>query len=90
MIAFYDCFDPAEVKEEPAEPSSPKEGDVVEVGTLPDGSFVQQAFNMSGGSDEEAADGPAPAPATAGPAVAAAAEAAAASPGAASHALASE
>ncbi len=83
LIAFYDRFNPAEVKEEPAEPSSPKEGDVVEVGNLPDGSIVQQAYDMSGGSDEEAAVGPAPGPGTAGPAAAAAAEAAAASPGAA-------
>ncbi len=80
MIAFYDRFDPAEGKEEPAEP---KEGDVVEVGDLSDDTIVQQAYVISGSSDEEAAVGPKPGPGTAGPAAAAAAEAAAASPGAA-------
>ncbi len=83
LIAFYNSFDPAEVIEEQAEPSSPKEGDVVEVGNLPDGSIVQQSYDMSGGSDEEAVVAPTPGPGTAGPAAAAAAEAAAASPGAA-------
>jgi hypothetical protein len=46
-------------------------------------SIVEQVFHMSGGSDEEAEDDPAPAPGNAGPAVTAAAEAAAPSPGAA-------
>jgi hypothetical protein len=87
LIAFYYCFDPAEGKEELAEP---KEGDVVEVGDLPNGSIVQPAYDMSGSSDEEAAGGPKPGPGTAGPAAATAAEAAAASPGAAPSAPASE
>ncbi len=87
LIAFYDHFDPAEVKEQPAEPSSSKEGDVVEVGNLPDGRIVQPAYEMSGDSDDEADDGgssaaaavgPAPGPFTAGPAAAAAAAKAAA------------
>ncbi len=87
LIAFYYRFDPAEVKEEQAEP---KEGDVVEVGDLPDDSIVQQAYDMSDSSDEEAVVGPEPGPGTAGPAAAAAAEAATASPGAAPAAPASE
>ncbi len=87
LIAFYDRFEPSESKEGPAEP---KEGDVVEVGDLAEGSIIEQAFYMSGGSDEEAADGPAPAPGTAGPAVAANEEAAAASSGAAPAAPGSE
>ena len=68
LIAFYDRFDPAEVKEEPAEPGSPKEGDVVEVGTLPDGVIVEPAYDMSGGSDQEAEDVESSAAAAAGPA----------------------
>ena len=80
LIEFYDRFEPAASKEEPGEP---KEGEVVEVGELPDGSIVQPAFQLSGGSDEEAEDDPTPTPGNAGPAVAAAADAAAPSPGAA-------
>lgn len=80
IIDFYDRFDPAESKEGPEEP---KEGDVVELGDLPDRSNAEQSFHMSGGSDEETEDDPVPAPGNAGPAVAAAAEAAAPSLGAA-------
>jgi hypothetical protein len=88
LIAFYKRFDPAEVKEEPAEPGSPKEGDVVEVGNLPDGSVNQLAYEISGDSHVEADDGGS----SAGPPAAqaaAAAEAAAASPVAAPAAPAS-
>ena len=87
MIAFYERFDPPEVKEEPTEPGSPKEGDVVEVGTLPDGGAFQPAYPLSGGSDEEAEDGGSVARP---PAAAAAAQAAAASPVAAPVAAALE
>ena len=87
LIDFYDRFEPAESKEGPEEP---KEGDVVELADLPDGSNLEPSFHMSGGSDEEAEDDPEPAPGNPGPApgnpgraVAAAAEAAAPSPGAA-------
>ena len=87
LIDFYDRFKPAESKEGPEEP---KEGDVVELADLPDGSNLEPSFHMSGGSDEEAEDDPEPAPGNPGPApgnpgraVAAAAEAAAPSPGAA-------
>jgi hypothetical protein len=87
FIAFYQRIDPAEVKEEPKEPGSPKEGDVVEVGTLPNGSVNELSYELSGGSDEEAEDGGS----SAGPpAAAAAAEATAASPVAAPVAAASE
>jgi len=80
LIDFYDRFEPAESKEGPEEP---KEGDVVELADLPDGSILEPSFHMSGGSDEEAEDDPEPGPGNPGPAVAAAAEAAAPSPGAA-------
>ena len=80
LIDFYDRFEPAESKEGPEEP---KEGDVVELGVLPEGSILEPAFELSGGSDGEAEDDSAPAPGNPGPAVAAAAEAAAPSPGAA-------
>ncbi len=54
LITFYERFSPADVKDAQAEPCSPKEGDVVEVGTLPNCSIVQPAYDMSCGSDEDA------------------------------------
>ena len=87
LIAFYKRFDPAEVKEDPAEPGSPKEGDVVEVGNLPDGCVNQLAYEMSGDSHDEADNGWS---SVGPPSAAAAAEAAASSPGAAPVAPASE
>jgi hypothetical protein len=87
LIEFYNRFDPAESKEEPGEL---KEGDVVEVGDLPEGAVHQPAFDLSGSSDEEPADVPAHAPSSAGPAVAANEDGAAASPGAAPAAPGSE
>ena len=92
LIAFYDRFEPAVVREESTQPGSPQEGDVVETGPLPEGSIVNQSYHMSGSEDEDkeagppaaAAAGPGPVAGAAGPAADAAAEAAAISPDAVS------
>ena len=76
LIAFYDRFEPAVVREESKEPGSPMEGDVVETGPLPEGSIINQSYHMSGSEDEDkevgspaaAAAGPGPVGGAAGPA----------------------
>ena len=82
LTSFYSRFEPCKVnvKEEAVEAAgSPKEGDVVEAGTLPAGSIVGGFYAMSGSEDEDeeagaAAAGASPAAAAAvGPAAAEAA-----------------
>ena len=60
LIAFYNRFDPAEVKEEPAEPGSPKEGDVVEAGTRAAGVCVVGRASGRNGLARFGATHPAP------------------------------
>ena len=54
LTSFYDRFELSRVsvKEEPVVTGSPKEGDVVEAGPLPDGGVVAKPYCMSGSEDE--------------------------------------